>query len=66
MAPEVGLEPTTDRLTADCSTTELLRTAKSIISQPINAEFKDFVIDKYSKWNCLDKAAEFLIFEKSL
>ena len=24
MAPEVGLEPTTDRLTADCSTTELL------------------------------------------
>ena len=23
MAPEVGLEPTTDRLTADCSTTEL-------------------------------------------
>ena len=25
MAPQVGLEPTTDRLTADCSTTELLR-----------------------------------------
>ncbi len=25
MAPEVGFEPTTDRLTADCSTTELLR-----------------------------------------
>ena len=25
MAPEVGLEPTTDRLTADCSTTELFR-----------------------------------------
>jgi hypothetical protein len=25
MAPEVGLEPTTDRLTADSSTTELLR-----------------------------------------
>ncbi len=25
MAPKVGLEPTTDRLTADCSTTELLR-----------------------------------------
>ena len=23
MAPAVGLEPTTDRLTADCSTTEL-------------------------------------------
>ena len=25
VAPQVGLEPTTDRLTADCSTTELLR-----------------------------------------
>jgi hypothetical protein len=25
MAPQVGLEPTTDRLTADSSTTELLR-----------------------------------------
>ena len=25
LAPKVGLEPTTDRLTADCSTTELLR-----------------------------------------
>ena len=25
MAPQVGLEPTTDRLTAECSTTELLR-----------------------------------------
>ena len=25
MAPEVGFEPTTDRLTADCSTAELLR-----------------------------------------
>jgi hypothetical protein len=24
MAPEVGLEPTTNRLTADCSTIELL------------------------------------------
>ena len=28
MAPQVGLEPTTDRLTADCSTTELLRNNK--------------------------------------
>jgi hypothetical protein len=28
MAPQVGLEPTTDRLTADCSTTELLWNAK--------------------------------------
>ena len=29
MAPKVGLEPTTDRLTADCSTTELLRNNRS-------------------------------------
>ena len=27
MAPKVGLEPTTNRLTAGCSTTELLRNA---------------------------------------
>ena len=30
MAPAVGLEPTTDRLTADCSTTELRRIRKYI------------------------------------
>ena len=30
MAPQVGLEPTTDRLTAECSTTELLRNNYSI------------------------------------
>ena len=29
MAPQVGLEPTTLRLTAECSTTELLRIIKS-------------------------------------
>jgi hypothetical protein len=28
MAPQVGFEPTTDRLTADSSTTELLRNNK--------------------------------------
>ena len=33
MAPQVGLEPTTDRLTADCSTTELLR--NNIIVTPL-------------------------------
>ncbi len=31
MAPEVGLEPTTNRLTADRSTTELLRNEKATI-----------------------------------
>jgi hypothetical protein len=30
MAPQVGLEPTTDRLTADSSTTELLRNTVSL------------------------------------
>lgn len=30
MAPAVGLEPTTNRLTADCSTTELHRNNKRI------------------------------------
>ena len=29
MAPQAGFEPATDRLTADCSTTELLRMAFS-------------------------------------
>ena len=28
MAPQAGFEPATDRLTADCSTTELLRITK--------------------------------------
>ena len=31
MAPEVGLEPTTNRLTADRSTTELLRNGREVI-----------------------------------
>ena len=33
MAPEVGLEPTTNRLTADRSTTELLRNLAQIASK---------------------------------
>jgi hypothetical protein len=40
MAPEVGLEPTTNRLTADRSTTELLRNeggeSKSYAAKRIN------------------------------
>ena len=32
MAPAVGLEPTTDRLTADCSTTELRWNNKNIFT----------------------------------
>ena len=34
MAPQVGFEPTTDRLTADCSTTELLWNDNSNIHCP--------------------------------
>src|SRR6185312_987112 len=37
MAPQVGFEPTTDRLTADCSTTELLR--NNIIDHTISIFF---------------------------
>ncbi len=33
MAPAVGLEPTTDRLTADCSTTELRWNNKNIFTR---------------------------------
>jgi hypothetical protein len=33
MAPEVGLEPTTNRLTADRSTTELLRNVAGTMSK---------------------------------
>ena len=36
MAPQVGLEPTTVRLTAECSTTELLRNNKKIIMVGLN------------------------------
>ena len=32
MAPQVGFEPTTVRLTAECSTTELLRNNKENIN----------------------------------
>ena len=35
MAPEVGFEPTTNRLTADRSTTELLR---SVVGQDTNRD----------------------------
>ena len=31
MAPRAGLEPATDRLTADCSTTELLRIRMRVV-----------------------------------
>ena len=31
MAPQVGFEPTTDRLTADSSTTELLRNNSIVV-----------------------------------
>ena len=34
LAPEVGLEPTTLRLTAECSAIELLRIMREIATQP--------------------------------
>src|SRR5699024_11928314 len=43
MAPRVGFEPTTDRLTADCSATELPRnvvTTYFACSNPHNARFE--------------------------
>jgi hypothetical protein len=39
MAPEVGLEPTTNRLTADRSTTELLR---SVVGKDSSREIRRF------------------------
>ena len=47
MAPAVGLEPTTDRLTADCSTTELRRMRESIfikLQNKMQAFFLKFCI----------------------
>ena len=43
MAPEVGLEPTTNRLTADRSTTELLRIFHSKSSAARRARMAPFV-----------------------
>ena len=36
LAPQVGFEPTTDRLTADCSTTELLRNNNNMKNVGLN------------------------------
>jgi hypothetical protein len=36
VAPKVGLEPTTDRLTADCSTIELSRINEIVNTDTIN------------------------------
>ena len=41
MAPEVGLEPTTLRLTAECSAIELLR---SVLEREIPARYASIVI----------------------
>jgi hypothetical protein len=39
MAPQVGLEPTTDRLTADSSTTELLRNNRKYLAVAKNSNY---------------------------
>ena len=52
LAPAVGLEPTTNRLTADCSTTELrwisdlLFTSKKIKLQHFFSLFYSFFVNK--------------------
>jgi hypothetical protein len=50
MAPQVGFEPTTDRLTADCSTTELLWNNMSFIKGLLLVSSK---ITKLYKKSCL-------------
>jgi hypothetical protein len=50
MAPEVGFEPTTNRLTADRSTTELLR---SVVGQDTNREPVRFKIKMYGQLWCI-------------
>ena len=39
VAPQVGLEPTTLRLTAECSTTELLRNIKKLATSYFPPDF---------------------------
>ena len=39
MAPQVGLEPTTLRLTAECSAIELLR---SVVERALNARLQNY------------------------
>ena len=39
LAPQVGLEPTTLRLTAECSTTELLRNTKKLATPYLPKDF---------------------------
>ena len=42
LAPQVGFEPTADRLTADCSTTELLRSVDKIYDNTGNSLLQVF------------------------
>ena len=55
MAPQVGLEPTTDRLTADSSTTELLwnKMERVIGIEPTTSAWKAGVIPfNYTRMVC--------------
>ena len=45
LAPQVGLEPTTIRLTAERSTTELLRNIANINSKFIQSQFLFWLIE---------------------
>jgi hypothetical protein len=48
MAPQVGLEPTTDRLTADSSTTELLRNSQHYLFNKAFALSTLYIIKTYN------------------
>ena len=43
MAPQVGFEPTTRRLTADCSTTELLRNVLTVYIKLVSLDIISFL-----------------------
>ena len=49
LAPQVGFEPTTDRLTADCSTTELLWNNKEIIKMPYDHSYTQVPVYHHSQ-----------------
>ena len=68
MAPEVGLEPTTHRLTADCSTIELLWNPKRTRNLQIDPPPVKFICEKYT---CLipsrnQRGGNFIYFSRPL
>ena len=62
MAPQVGLEPTTVRLTAECSTTELLRNNMNMVGlnglEPSTSRLSGVRSNQLSYRHFLKKAGE--------